>query len=168
MSIPHSHRKALLSLAYLESIASAAGVQFQPANASDYGADGVLTRITLNSLGQITPTGHTIQIQLKSTSTATIGEANVAYEMDAEAYNKLAVWEGPRCLLMLFVVPEQIDDWTSFTEDVGQIRNCLYWFEVPSSPTDNTSSITIQIPRNNLVDEQVLNDLLDRRRNGSI
>jgi len=168
VSIPDRHKKALLSVAYLDAIAADAGVQFQPHNTSDYGVDGLLTRVIKNQLGILSPTGHNVQVQLKSTSNATVGNTHVSYAMAADAYNKLAVWEGPRCLLMLYVVPSEDTERTYFSESVGELRNCLYWHDVPSVPTPNSSSVTIQIPRTNLVDPQALIDLLEKRRLGHI
>lgn len=60
------------------------------------------------------------------------------------------------CLLILIVVlvPSNINDWLKITEEDMLMRKCGYWVSLKGQkPTKNTNNITVELPRQNLFTE---------------
>jgi len=166
MAIPPEHVQSYLSCAYVQAVAAHAGAAL--AIPQDYGDDGHIQYV--KKVGtRYRATGFILHCQIKATTNWSYHGEEVIYDIDAEAYNKLAEWEGQPCILVLFCMPRNPDDWLQLTGDQLILRHCCYWSHILGKPTANTSRIRIRIPRSQLFTPEVVQDLLAKiRRDGCL
>jgi hypothetical protein len=116
MTIPPEHMKERLSVSYVTAVAAKAGVACRLTSAPEYGTDAHLVKVTKLPNGQYRDTGYILNCQIKASTTCEIQGSNIAYDMDVSDYNKLAEWEGGVCILILFCLPKDDNDWLNITE----------------------------------------------------
>jgi hypothetical protein len=108
--------------------------------------------------------GPQLDIQLKSTTTAEVREAEVIYDLEVRAYNLLRqdIFPGRPRILVLLVLPEDESQWVSQSEDDLILRRCAYWICLRgAAPTTNQKTIRIAIPRSNLFSAEAVQRLMD-------
>jgi hypothetical protein len=137
MTVPLNHMKERLSYAYASAIVARAGAALTPVG-PDYGTDGFIQAITELPNGKYTATGHILSCQLKATTTGVLDSGEMVYDMDVEAYNKLASWEGASpCILVVLRLPVQFEDCLALDEEQLLLKNCCYWTRVQGPPSTN-------------------------------
>jgi hypothetical protein len=66
-------------------------------------------------------------------------------------------------ILVVVLVPEKITDWIKQTEDELCLRYCAYWVSLRGiTDTENTTSVTIEIPRSNQFTPLSLQAIIER------
>lgn len=166
MPIPPEHMKERLSIAYVSAVAAKAGAACRATTAPEYGTDVHIVKVKMLNTGKYVDTGYILNCQVKSTSNFEIQGDRVAYDMDADDFNKLATWEGGVCLLILFCLPDSMDDWLDLTEKELTLRNCCYWTIIKDPPTNNKSSKRVTISRSQLFTPDTINSLLEQLKQG--
>jgi Domain of unknown function (DUF4365) len=69
---------------------------------------------------------------------------------------------NPR-ILVVVVVPEQIDDWIEQTPERLVIRRCAYWTSLLGlAESDNETTVTVDDPRANLFVVDALSQIMQR------
>lgn len=168
MAITLNHVKEQLSRAYVTAIAAKAGATVSKPDL-DYGIDATVQFVRQLPSGKFQPTGFVFHCQLKATTTCAMEDGYVVYDMEADAYNKLANWEGNSpCILILLRLPEEEHDWLLLNEEQLLLRNCCYWMHITDPPSDNSSSCRIRIPRQQVFTPEVVAELLEKVRNGEM
>ncbi|GGA57742.1 hypothetical protein CYANOKiyG1_78860 [Okeania sp. KiyG1] len=73
--------------------------------------------------------------------------------MPIKNYNELRLKNRyPPIILIVVIVPEQINEWLQQTEVSLCLKRCGYWLSLEgAATTENRESITVSIPRNNLL-----------------
>ena len=131
----------------------------------DYGIDLTLRRIT--QVGrEFLPSGQDLDIQLKSTTKATLSPGEVVYDLDIRAYNiiRRATRNAPVMLVLIVFPPDPID-WLVHSEDRLEIRGSGYWLWLRSAPAvTNTSTVRVHIPRRNQFTPAALTGIMDAIR----
>ena len=169
MSMPSEHMKERLSVAYVRAVTARAGAKFTENNAPEYGVDGFIREVSKLPSGKYTGTGYLFHFQLKATTTCELKDDCVVYDMEVNAYNKLAQWKGiSPCILVLFRLPEDPTEWLKLDEDQLLLRNCCYWEHVTGPPSPNTRSQRVKIPRAQTFTPDVVAELLERVEQGLI
>ena len=92
----------------------------------------------------------------------------VIYDMDAEAFNKIVTYEGGVCILILCCLPKNPAEWLLLSEEQLILRRCCYWTQLGEEPTTNVSTRRISLPRAQLFTPQAVQELLERRRQGTL
>ncbi len=158
--------KETLSRRFVEIIAGRNGFKCQKPD-PDSGVDLSVTRSIIDlRFGErrIFDTGEYVEIQLKSTtdSSITYDEDCVKYDLEAKNFNDLVFRVHSNSFaplyLILFVLPDEEEQWVEITEDALKLRKRAYWY-IPSlgeSMTPNTSTKRIRIPLNQTVDLEFL------------
>lgn len=144
--LPQSHRQEAICRAYVRVVAAQAGVTCGEL-VQDYGVDMYLRGI--ERVEQIyLDTGPQIDLQLKSSTTAEVRAEGVFFDLDVRAYNLLRRRSAQRpCLLVVLVLPEEESHWFDQSAEELTLRRCAYWCSLRGdAPTNNQSSIRIQIP----------------------
>ena len=56
-------------------------------------------------------------------------------------------------ILIVFVIPDNRNEWLSLDNNKLILKKCAYWYEVPegSIHSSNSVSITIEIPKTNIL-----------------
>jgi hypothetical protein len=168
MPIPPEHMKERLSIAYVSAVAARAGVACRPTTAPEYGTDVHIVKVKKLDNGKYVDTGYILNCQVKATSNFEIQGDNIAYDMDAEDFNKLATWEGGSCVLILFCLPKTSEEWLSVNEEELILKRCCYWAQISDPPTTNKSSRRITISRSQLFTPESVNYLLEKIRLGEL
>ena len=142
-----SQQKEQFSNAYLQAVTSVAGYSlYKPAvddDSVDWGiaAKGIIGRIRAPRL----------ELQLKSTSRGVIKDNAISYPLKLKNYDDLRMIDFviPRILIVV-LLPDNLDEWVQQSEQELCMRYCGYWLSLRGMPeTQNTSAVTVTIPRNN-------------------
>jgi len=161
MPIPLTHLQEELSLTYVSAVAAMAGARVNRQTGIEYGIDARINQVQRTPKGKFKDTGWLFECQLKATINAKIDSQHVTYKMDAEAYNKLATWEGITSMfLILLCLPKDDESWLEMDMDKLLVRAQCYWYHVTDPATENTSSKTIYIPTQNRFDTEAVKYLL--------
>lgn len=158
------HRQEALCRAYVQAIAAQAGVTWGKPD-SDYGID-VSLRLVSPVEGRRRDVGTQIDLQLRSTTRASMSETEVIYDLDVDTYNDLRDADRPILFfLLLFVMPQDEALWLSQAPEQLCLRHCVYWASLRAlPPTTATSSIRVKIPRTNIFSVEALTYLLQQAR----
>lgn len=117
MAIPQEHQMEQLHLAYVIAVAALSGTTFDPPR-QDYGIDGKISEVQRFPNGKYRATNWHFACQLKATTNFKLRNDIVAYEMEAEAYNRLVLAEGNTSrILVLFCLPKDWANWVELKEE---------------------------------------------------
>jgi Domain of unknown function (DUF4365) len=149
------------SYAYLQTIAVAAGYELQ---AKGRAMDNAGIDIAIEVPGQIGRVlSPKLDAQVKCTTDLSIIRADfIHYPLDVRNYQRLR-HPHPSCPQFLFLVfvPPDHDSWLIVLEDQSILKKCAYWFSLKGMPlTSNKQTITIRIPRVNLMTPQTLQQIM--------
>jgi hypothetical protein len=162
-------RKEEFSYAYIRAIASTSGFCVQPKSRS---MDSAGLDILIETPGTMAGGGASfpkIEAQVKCTATrAAVTESLITYPLEVKNYNKLRQPDPlvPQILIVV-LVPEILENWIEITEpETTAVRRCAYWLSLKGrEATSNTDSITVYIPRSNLLTPQSLCELMSKAAN---
>jgi hypothetical protein len=160
--ITEAHRKELLSRAYVEVVTALCGMAWSRPE-PDYGVDLILHRVGTIE-GRRVQTGYPLEIQLKSTVCAEARDEEIRYDLEADAYGKLAASNvGSERILVLLVLLRGEENWTSITEAGLLLRGCAYWISLKGRPAgEQKRSVRIAIPRQNVFSPEALKEIMRR------
>lgn len=166
--LPRNHRMELLSKAYVHAVASYAGCGCDDVR-SDFGIDLSIRAVSW-SHGRFIDDGLLLDLQLKSTLAVSIRgtEDRIFYELAVRNYDHLReqIRDWPRRLLVLFLMPENEDEWLTQDRQGMVMRQCCYYLSLKGYPvTSNKKTVTVEIPQANLFSADYLHQLLEARKN---
>jgi Domain of unknown function (DUF4365) len=150
-----------LSRAYAHAVAAAAGYVV---SMKDFDRDSI--DMTFEAGGSFRPK---IDAQLKATTNLPSRNGCFHYPCPIRNYNHLRIsTQTPRILVILYLPPEQ-DDWIKLTAEKLIMRNCAYWVSLlNATETENTTTVTINIPHKNQFDHVELKRLMELSRTGTL
>jgi hypothetical protein len=167
--------KERLHRAYVTAVAGKAGVSIgepQP----DYGIDGTFRKIVIRGTRHF-PSGCSLDYQLKSSSNWKRNNKDLLCDLESKTFNDLVSRriEGSEkaactpCILLLFFLPKDEDEWMNLTEEELILKRCCYWYHVIDSvETDNKIAKRIRVPRQQVFTPQALAELLIKVGNGEL
>ena len=149
-------QKEQFSIAYLRAVAAVAGVKVLRTDVDDDSVD-----IGLERAGGCAPK---LDIQLKCTAEPLPDSGDISFPLKLKNYNDLRrPTVAPRWLVTLFV-PTNCSEWLTIGTPPNEIllRRCAWWTSLAGQPVvDNTSSVTVRLPRANLFTPDALKVKLD-------
>lgn len=163
-----THQQEEFSRAFVHAIASAAGFKVQPGAAPDN--DSVdFALCDRGPRGRIR--SPRVDVQLKSRM-APIPDRDFAFVLKAKNYMDLCPPAGefqvPRILIVV-VVPTNLNDWTTDTPESLVLRYRAFWLCLHGLPTTtNHTSVTVTIPIANAFTKQALIDMMNRVGSGAL
>lgn len=158
--LTREHRQEALSRAYVRAIAALAGMGVCELE-NDYGIDMALRAINQRA-NRRRDASVQLDLQLKSTTRASVTKAGVVYDLEAENYRDLRFPDVlcPRILVVL-VQPADETAWLSQTPDELVIRHCVYWLSLKGFPdTTATSTVRVTIPTVNVFSVAALQEIM--------
>jgi len=162
MGLPLSAVKEFLHHSYVQAVITRAGATCSRPNL-DMGVDLIVSSVSELPNGKFASTGFNFHCQLKATTTCKFNDDHVIYDMAVEDYNKLALWEGLSCcVLILFALPEEEEDWFYLDEEQLLLKRCCYWYLIDSGPSNNKDWQRVKIPRGQMFTPEVVTWLLER------
>lgn len=163
------HIEEGLSRAYVAAAAARAGINVG-VPLHDYGVDGTFSKIG-SKAGRRLDTGVKLDYQLKASKNWRIDGETILYDLEAKTYNDLV--ERSRggssvpMVLIFLCLPGETLDWLDINEERLLMRKCCYWVYPTGLPTNNRRTVTIHIPRNQLLTPAAIAELLDQVKAGS-
>ena len=156
-----------LSYAYLHAVAAKAGMSCSIAgrHEDNRGVDALL-----KAYGPFTKGAYLTSVQIDVQLKATFQDhaetpSHRSYPLDGiNRYNQLrnARTAVPLILVVLFL-PRESADWLSCTPESLALKRCAYWVSLRNaSDSNNSSSVTVSLPKANLLTPENLWALADR------
>ncbi len=160
-----------LSISYLRAIAAQAKVTFQLNNRDEDGKDVDLKQIVETNEGL--KFNAEICVQLKATCSKNCyseNDSEITYSLKAKNYNDLCMKGTNSIILCLLILPEDCKDWVKQSPDDLILKKSMYWFSpTDKTPTNNSESVTIKIPKTQLFTAEVLKGMMQSvANNGGI
>lgn len=159
-----ANQKEQFSKAYVRAVVSVAGYTIYEPVVDDDSVDiGIAARG-----GRGTTRSPKLDLQLKCTERDVLSDEECRFQLSIKNYNDLR-GEGlqvPRVLVVL-IVPDELDNWVSQSEEEMIVRRCAYWVSLREyKETANISSVTIPIPRDNIFSVDALKEIMDMIASG--
>ncbi len=147
--------KEWFSRAYVMAVAASAGLAVQPIQDDVDGVDV-----------ELRDGGITVDVQLKATAVPTIGPGVLKFDLDVKTYDKLRVDRNSPGYLVVAIVPPDRDKWIDHGQGFMRLLKSAFWLEITGmEPSDNCSTIRLDIPLDNRVTEDALRRIMaDARR----
>ena len=153
--LPLNDRKGAFGVIYLRAIAAIAGYGAAVPE-SDYDS---VDLIVSSKQGK----RHRLEFQAKCTAQPVPQGADFSFDLSRKNYDDLRVDSIIPRLLFVLLVPDETKDWVRQSERRMNIRRCGYWLSLQgSSDVLNKSSITVRIPRSNVLTPEALQSLMVR------
>ena len=155
-------QKARFSLAFIEAVASRAGFQVEETKVDLDSVDGALK----GDLGR----RPRIEFQAKATARDLVRGDHIHFPLPIKNYEDLSDETiNPRILIVL-IMPNEIDEWVNQTHEELCLRHCAYWMSLKEAPaTSNVHSVTVQVPLGNVFNSAQLITMMQRtERTGAL
>jgi hypothetical protein len=140
-----NQRKEQFSRAYVLAVAAASGYAWYEPSVDDDSIDLGLAE----KGGRGTVRSPRLELQLKCHSAETPSSGSFSYNLKIKNYEDLrdATVQVPR-ILVVVLVPEDVADWLTATENELVLRRCGYWVSLRGEPaTTNQNTIAVSIRR---------------------
>jgi hypothetical protein len=108
-----------------------------------------------------------LDLQLRSTTIASMSEDEVRYDVDVQTYDYLRDASLIRALLVVLVLPEDEATWLSQSVEELIQRRCAYWDSLRGTgAVAATSSIRVRLPRTQVFSVKAVGEMLNRLSQG--
>lgn len=156
-------QKEEFSYAYINAVASAAGYSFQiaPRPLDQVGVDVTIT-------GLVSPGSRRrtrLDLQVKCTSRDLTDNDFIRYPLEMKNYEELRNNnpDDDPLILVIVLVPENVNDWLHQAEDELCLKHCAYWLSLRRQPqSKNQTTVTVYVPRQNIFNVDTLRHLMQR------
>ena len=154
-----------LSLVYVRAVTYRAGFRLSFPEKDDHGIDGTIVDPNRRGVDKV-------DFQLKSDTDYTLRETAIAYDLRVADYNRLIRDDSMPRVLVLFLMPENPDEWLAQSADELCLRKCAYWLSLMGEPlSDNAHTQRVFVPLANVFSRDGLHDmfrqLIEERNDGS-
>lgn len=162
--VDKSAQQEEFSLAYIRAVATVAGYY---TSRPEYDRDSVDLNIAAVGLKK-TLRSPKLDLQAKCTYQNVLGPDTVDFPLPVNNYNDLREVDlTVSRILVVVLVPPEITEWLSQSENELALKRCGYWVSLRGSPdTPNTTTVTINIPRAQVFSPEALRGIMDRVDNG--
>ena len=159
-----SHRQDAFSGAYISAVCATAGCGLEAVRLDN---DKVDYLVRSRVLGTVLNKPQ-IDIQAKCERSGMASADPISYSLDLETYDNLR--DAKVCIpriLVLVLVPHDIQEWLGQSEHALTLRHCAYWVSLKGmKPSTNTATQTVHIPRKNLFGPNVLQSMMTKIADG--
>jgi Domain of unknown function (DUF4365) len=155
-----SQRQEQFSKAYVQAVAATAGYSCTTPVVDDDSVD-----VTIAARGaRDTIRSPRLDAQVKSWTAPRLVDDDLRYPLGIKNYNDLRHEDYlvPRILIVV-VMPANLDDWVELSHDQTIVRRCGYWTSLRRmGPTMNTDSVTVTVPTGQQLTVEALTSLMER------
>lgn len=159
-----SDQKAQFSVAFFQAVASAACCKIAEPKVDD---DSVDVKVEKKMSGSVSNSPE-LNVQLKATAQDVLLETEIAFPLKIKNYDELRDEKVyvPR-ILVVFIMPEHPSEWLKQAEFKAHLYRCAYWVSLKGlPPTANAETVTVRVPRKNVLTPDALNALMTLISNG--
>ncbi len=158
-----TQRMEQFSIAYISALAAKTGCNISEPRVDDDSID-----ISLQKKYERSPRGR-LDLQLKAHGTDPFENDMFSFSLKKKNYDDLRIDETVPRLLVVVCMPKDIESWLAHSEDQLLLRRCAYWYSLTGFPeSENETSVTLQIPRSNLLSPASLEELMHKSRGEAI
>lgn len=157
------NKKESLSRVYMKALAAQAGYL---TSKPEPDLDSIDLRIQAG--GRFRPA---LDLQLKATTKfPENGDSSLRYRLPIKNYHDLHVKTQTPRLLVVMELPEDESQWITVTDEELVLRRRAFWLSLQHDHEDVTDqkTVTIYIPKNNVLNVETLQDLMEQSRIGKI
>lgn len=159
-----TQRKEDISISYISALCAYAGIAYEITRHDDDSTDGILKkRVILDGQRKY---NAELRIQLKCTSSVsqyTDKDGILTYKLKVKNYNDLCLPATSPIILGLLVLPEDNEEWLSWSREELLIKGCMYWAEFSGEQeSSNIGTVSIKIDKNNVLNRETLLHILDK------
>ena len=109
--------------------------------------------------------GFSIEVQVKASTLWEDDGSHIKYNFRVKNYNEmiasLASGSQP-VFLILYCMPKSESEWVLIDEDMLILQKCCYYFIAnPSDLSENTSGVSIRIPKDNILNQTGIQNLFN-------
>jgi len=153
-------RKEVLSLSYMEALCAIRGIAVETHKHDDDGIDAHLSKTITRKDGY--KFIAQINVQLKASSAQYKEyEYHYTYPLKKKAFDDLRLPATAKPYLFLLILPQDEKEWVLHSIDELIIKRCMFWLDLANMPSnENTSSVTVSIPKINVVSPEALEEFL--------
>jgi len=142
-----------LSLSYVRSVIFRTGFRLSSPVVDDHGIDGTIINPERRGINRV-------DFQLKATTRYGIRPTVISYDLRVEDYNRLTLDDDVPRVLILFIMPDDEEQWLAQSEDELCLRKCAYWVSLMgSSVSSNSSTVRVSVPMTNVFDQNGLHEM---------
>lgn len=162
--ISKTKKQEQFSIAYIRAIAAAAGYSLEEITVDE---DSVDCSIMQRGSGNQYPIHEALRVQLKCTYAHSPNGEYLTYPLPVKNYDDLRRnCMNPRVLIVLHT-PENCEDWIQQDENSITLNHLAYWMSLKGMfETQNTATVSIQIPTQQVVTIEVIRNLMDKLAKG--
>ena len=154
-------RKEMFSLAYISAISARVGLEVSNTKYEAGSVDGMLTPGRGKS--------RQLNFQAKATSQDVLRDDHVAFRLNKKNYNDLCdPGVTVPIILVVLVMPQDINEWLTHTSDELTLRRCAYWTSLRGEPETDQQTETVHISTVKMFDQSQLGDMWSRVKNGGL
>ena len=160
-----NQQKEQFSNAYIQAVASVAGYSLYRPDVDDDSVDlGIAAR---GGTGPIL--SPRLELQLKCTSREILDSASVKYPLNLKNYNDLRINTLVPRILVVVLVPDNLNEWLQQSEQELCIRYCGYWVSLRGqTATRNTTAVTVELPRSDRFTVEAIRGIIGRISLGGV
>lgn len=155
-------QKSRFSLAHIEAVAARAGFQVEEVVVDRDSVDGTLKA----DFGR----RPRIEFQAKATARDVVRGSYIHFPLPVKNYDDLRLEAINPRILIVVVLPSEIENWVNQTDEELCLRHCSYWLSLRGEPaTSNQNTVTVHLPMGNVFNGAHLADLMQRtERTGAL
>jgi hypothetical protein len=158
--LSENDKKEELSRAYIQAISAKIGFATEKITIDRDSVDIIIrcgTRLTEQSeFDKVT-----LEVQAKATSRPNEQLDCFKFPLPRKNYDDLRSNSLAPRIIVLFILPENNQDWLAMDEEKLVLQKCAYWVSIKGLPeTTNTNSVTIDIPKANIFNTTSLNEIM--------
>ena len=159
-----SQQKEDISISYISALCASAGISYDVQQHDDDSTDAIIKRRIVFDDGSFYDAQMRIQLKCTSSVSQYTNQPEViSYKLKVKNYNDLCTPSTMPIILGLLVLPEDETEWVSWSKEELLIKGCMYWNSfLGCVKSDNQSTVTVQIPKCNLINQDSLNFLLEK------
>lgn len=153
--LPNSEIQKELSEAYVNAVVFRKGFNvYFPKN--DRGIDGTIQDDSRGGMNRV-------DFQLKSTTRYEVKDENIVYDLDKDNYIELIKDKDVPRVLILFIMPDDQEQWIRHSLNELCLRKCAYWVSlVGKDPSRNKSTVRVRVPMGNIFSPNGLIDMFNQ------
>jgi uncharacterized protein DUF4365 len=157
-------QKEQFSIAYVRAVVAAAGYNVYKMEVDEDSVDLGIAATASSDL----PLRPRLDLQLKCTAAeAALHDEFIHFPLKVKNYSDLRNSGLVPQALVVVLVPTEVQDWLTQTEEQLFLRRCGYWLSLLGEPAvDNTESVTVRIPRAQQFTPLALQDMMRRINDG--
>lgn len=160
-----NQQKELLSKAYVRAVAAVGGFSVSQPEVDD---DSIDLKIVARG-GEGVVFSPELNLQLKCTSRDVLDGQFIRYPVRIKNYRDLIINSQVPRLLVVVLVPENLENWLQQSEDEMCMRYCAYWVSLRGQPERlNTANVTVELSRSNQFTVEALKSIMQRLSQGGL